>query len=173
MLALLRAASEAPADLEAAFDRLLANVRADGEPPPDAPEELRSRLGEAMALLVGAGALATTEGWAYSASRAPRGPQLLNDLPGCGVDQVGACTRSRSFVHSWRRRATAPSPTLFPCGAFEACTECFQPRAGQRCQSARDGQRLLPGVGVWLGRGARRGEARLSRPISLRRRPGF
>lgn len=121
MLALLRAASEAPAAPEAAFARLLANVRAAGEPPPDEPAELRARLCEAAALLLGAGALIPAGDGLVGIT--PRGRQLLNDYPD-GVDQsvLHAFPEFRAFVAARSYRAK-PEDARLP--AFEAGMHAF------------------------------------------------
>lgn len=126
MLALLRAARRAPAVLDDAVARLLANLAAAGAPPPPAPDELRARLQEAAGLLVGAGALAIAGDDHYGITA--RGTALLAEYPD-GVDQsvLHRFPEFRAYVaeHSHHEE---PEDVRLP--AFEAGMRAFARGAG-------------------------------------------
>lgn len=126
MLALLRAASEAPAQVDDAVERLLANLAVAGEPPPAELDELRTRLNEATALLIGAGALATTGGDRFRITG--RGTALLANYPD-GVDQsvLHRFPEFRAYVAVHSHHET-PDDVRLP--AFEDGMRAFSRGAG-------------------------------------------
>jgi len=83
MLALMRAARERPAGLDAAAERLAANLAAAHAPAAD-PAELRRRLARAAALLQGAGVLSPADPGTFRLTES--GARLLAQHPD-GIDQ--------------------------------------------------------------------------------------
>ncbi|MFZ1429584.1 MAG: hypothetical protein WAS21_22785 [Geminicoccaceae bacterium] len=126
MLALLRAASNAPAGVDDAIDRLYANLVVAGEPPPAEPGELRGRLDEAIALLMGAGALRLVENDRFHITE--RGTALLAKYPD-GVDQsvLHQFAEFRAHVTAHSHHET-PDDVRLP--AFEAGMQAYGRGAG-------------------------------------------
>lgn len=121
MLAILRAAHEEPADLDAAMARLFANLAAAGESPPAAEDELRRRLERAAFLLRGAGAIAPMGEDHFRLTE--RGARLLAEHPD-GVDGsvLQALPEFRAFMAALARRQPEDDPHL---PAFEAGMRAF------------------------------------------------
>ena len=97
MLALLRAARPGPATLDDAMARLHASLAQAHEPPPAAPDELRQRLQDAAAMLLGAAALAPVGPSGFRLTQ--RGAQLLAQHPD-GIDQsvLAGLPEFRAFI---------------------------------------------------------------------------
>lgn len=122
MLAILRAAREAPASLDDAQTVLLAHLAAAREPLPAWFEaELRRRLGRAQARLAGARAIACPNGERYELT--PRGSMLLETHPG-GVDQsvLLGFPEFQAYLAAQARAEPKEDPHL---PAFEAGVRAF------------------------------------------------
>ena len=116
MLALMRAARERPAGLDAAAERLAANLAAAHAPAAD-PAELRRRLARAAALLQGAGVLSPADRGTFGLTES--GARLLAQHPD-GIDQsvLERLPEFRAYLVARDRRHAAADrrESTFDCG---------------------------------------------------------
>ena len=121
MLAILRAAHQAPAGLDDAMTRLHANLDAAHEPLPEPEGDLRRRLEGAALLLRGADAIAPAGGDRFRLT--PRGARLLADHQD-GVDEsvLLAFPEFRAFLTALSPKRYEDDPRL---PAFQAGMQAF------------------------------------------------